>query len=400
MTKGTILYIGGFELPDKNAAAHRVINNAKAFRDLGYEVVFLGVHKDKRTGLLVDEFMGFKAYSLPYPNGIKDWLRFITSWSMYAEPLNDVQGVSHVCLYNFPAISMYRALRACRQNGIRVISDCSEWYQPSFSDGYARGVIKWVDVQLRMRWANRAVDSVVAISQFLVGYYLKRSRNVVYIPPLVDLTDRKWPQGCDAHEQVGGKVSFFYAGSPFALGSGAKKDVAKDRLDIIIRAFASIRKKSPSLKFVFNIYGLTEPDFIARHPEYRSELLALSGFVFFHGRKPHNDVMAALSNSDFMVFYRDDCLVTKAGFPTKFVEAVSAAVPVITNVNSNVSDYLESEVNGFLDKGSSVGSYVAVLEQALALDQTEMSIMRSNAAAGRRKFHYEGYVEHLKEALC
>ena len=26
--KGTVLYVGGFELPDKNAAAHRVVNNA------------------------------------------------------------------------------------------------------------------------------------------------------------------------------------------------------------------------------------------------------------------------------------------------------------------------------------------------------------------------------------
>ena len=29
MEKGTILYIGGFELPDKNAAAHRVLSNGK-----------------------------------------------------------------------------------------------------------------------------------------------------------------------------------------------------------------------------------------------------------------------------------------------------------------------------------------------------------------------------------
>ena len=32
--KGTVLYIGGFELPDKNAAAQRVVGIAKSLRDL------------------------------------------------------------------------------------------------------------------------------------------------------------------------------------------------------------------------------------------------------------------------------------------------------------------------------------------------------------------------------
>ena len=29
MEKGTVIYVGNFELPDKNAAAHRVMNNGK-----------------------------------------------------------------------------------------------------------------------------------------------------------------------------------------------------------------------------------------------------------------------------------------------------------------------------------------------------------------------------------
>ena len=36
-----IIYIGGFELPDKNAAAHRVLGNAKILRELGYKVILI-----------------------------------------------------------------------------------------------------------------------------------------------------------------------------------------------------------------------------------------------------------------------------------------------------------------------------------------------------------------------
>ena len=41
-----ILYVGGFELPDKNAAAHRVLGNAKAFRDLGNDVAFISIDSE------------------------------------------------------------------------------------------------------------------------------------------------------------------------------------------------------------------------------------------------------------------------------------------------------------------------------------------------------------------
>ncbi len=66
MSKGTIIYIGGFELPDKNAAAQRVVSNAKLLREVGYDVVLVGV--DKEISIKVDEniFYGFKTYSIKY----------------------------------------------------------------------------------------------------------------------------------------------------------------------------------------------------------------------------------------------------------------------------------------------------------------------------------------------
>ena len=43
--KGTIVYYGNFELPDKGASAHRVVNNGKIFQELGYRAVFLGTNQ-------------------------------------------------------------------------------------------------------------------------------------------------------------------------------------------------------------------------------------------------------------------------------------------------------------------------------------------------------------------
>ena len=42
-----ILYIGGFEMPNKNAAAQRVLSIAKALREGGYDTLFYGITKSE-----------------------------------------------------------------------------------------------------------------------------------------------------------------------------------------------------------------------------------------------------------------------------------------------------------------------------------------------------------------
>ena len=59
--KKTVLYIGGFELPDKNAAAHRVVGIAKGLKTLGYNVVFLNSLKNYK-GSFKKQYFGFNCF--------------------------------------------------------------------------------------------------------------------------------------------------------------------------------------------------------------------------------------------------------------------------------------------------------------------------------------------------
>ncbi len=52
----TILYIGNFDLPDKNAAAHRVLGNGCALRELGYKLVFVGASEMGKDNILDSRF--------------------------------------------------------------------------------------------------------------------------------------------------------------------------------------------------------------------------------------------------------------------------------------------------------------------------------------------------------
>ena len=118
MNSGVILYIGGFELPDKNAAAHRVLSNAKIFRKLGKKVVFIGV--DKSLDAEVDvietctEVQGFESYAVPYPNGSKKWIKYLTEINDYVKICNVLGNVEMIIMYNFQAIAMKKLMKYCR----------------------------------------------------------------------------------------------------------------------------------------------------------------------------------------------------------------------------------------------------------------------------------------------
>ena len=97
----TIIYIGGFRLPDKNAAASRVINNAKLLRDQGYKVVLIDVTDDNVTDIINTEhdIMGFSCYSIKYPKGVQ-WYRYLTSIAALKKVMSVTENVHSIIVYN------------------------------------------------------------------------------------------------------------------------------------------------------------------------------------------------------------------------------------------------------------------------------------------------------------
>ena len=57
-----IIYIGGFELPDRNAAAQRVLGIAKGLKYIGYEVRFINALKGYQVNPQNKEYYGFSTY--------------------------------------------------------------------------------------------------------------------------------------------------------------------------------------------------------------------------------------------------------------------------------------------------------------------------------------------------
>ena len=101
--KGTIIYWGNFELPDKNASANRVVSNGKIFTKLGYRVVFLGSRAASNYfGGVQKTAFDENMFEECYPASTKLWLKYVFDISTIQSLIDRFSDVKLVIAYNIP----------------------------------------------------------------------------------------------------------------------------------------------------------------------------------------------------------------------------------------------------------------------------------------------------------
>jgi len=365
-----VLYIGGFNLPDKNAAAQRVIANAKILRELNYTVKLVGLTQDKQS-LEPFEYEGFKCVNLLYPKTALEWIRMLASIRQYIPYYTEKTSI--VIAYNHPAIALKKLLDYNRKKGIKTLSDCTEWYEPN--GGLIFKAIKGWDINKRMYDIHPRLDGIITISRFLDDFYKDRGVNTLLLPPLVDKQAEKWNKKQKGSSNI---INMLYAGSP---------EGSKDRLDFVINALSIVASKGRV--FTLDIIGITESQYRDIYLNGRQE--RIPDFVFFRGRVSHEEVLNKLKSADFQIFLREDHLANRAGFPTKFAETISAGTIVLTNPSSNLKDYMKEGVNSFELNISSEDALVDSLMKPLALTKKEIDNIKNRIDTDL--FDYRQYIE-------
>ena len=364
MGKGTVLYVGGFELPDKNAAAQRVVSIAKILRDIGYNVVFLNqsTYADS-TAWKETEYFGFKCFERKKGALVKELFN-IDHIKHYIRLLGDVVAV---IAYNYPAVALRRLNKYCRQNNIKCIGDITEWYG-SKDRSIAYKIIKGSDTFYRMKYQHKKLSGNIVISDYLEAYY-RDSTNVVNLPPLVDKREEKWRQCSKTHKGV----QLVYAGSPSS---------EKERLDLIVKAISELGKRySVSLKVI----GVTREQFLEM---YRLGNIEIGDTVSFLGRISHQEVIKYVSEADYSILIRDNNRINTAGFPTKFVESISCGTAVIANNSSCIAKYFAEGKNGYLISEKSIKEELESIFEKDAKPDVEADL-----------FDYRKYINELREFM-
>lgn len=359
--KGTVLYVGGFELPDKNAAAHRVLNNAKILREIGYNVVFCGVDREISASAQSAEIIsGFESYPVPYPKSRKQWLKQMLNIGQYSYLINKFSNIRIVICYNLHAAPLAKLIRLCRRNNIKIVADCTEWYENKFSFNPVK-LIKCIDTFLCMRVFQKKCDGMIAISNYLAEYYKKSVKSIMVLPPLVDLGDEKFAfQTPKTENDI---PTFVYSGSPSA---------SKESLGDVVKCFDNIT----DLDYRLIIVGVTAEQFSAMYG-----FSPKSNKIEFRGRVPHKEALNAVRQSDYAIIIRPRTRVTMAGFPTKFVEAISVGTAVIANDTSDLSLYLKDGKNGYLAD-----------EKNLEHSLRDVLAAPINKNVSKEQFNYKNYI--------
>lgn len=382
--KKTILYIGGFVLPDKNAAAQRVIANSLIFEQLGYKVVLVGLTRDRRDAGVWFKRGNMECMNLAYPSSIGEWWNYLTSDKPYQQLIADYDPTA-VIAYNHPAVALKKLLKHNRHKGIKTIADCTEWYDPKEGNVLFKIVKKW-DVEKRMAEVHLEMDGIITISRFLDDFYKGKGKKTVLLPPLVDLQDAKWTERKCNHDDEN-KTKLIFAGSLIEN---------KDRLDWIVGSISRILPemgKEDSVELL--IVGVTEQQYRQMYQVGNDE--QLPPFVKFLGRIAHEEVIQLLLQSDFQIFLRERNLPNMAGFPTKFTESISSRTLVLTNDTSSLTDYLENGKNGFLLDIENEQALADSLKKVLALSIKDIRQLRSQMDTS--VFDYRRYIQKTEQFI-
>lgn len=396
--KNTIIYIGDFMFPHGNAGAQLVFANGKIFKALGYNVVFIGNSKslDINTNLIdtEKEISGFKNFTIPFRKQISDIRNIKRINSQIIELFDLYKGdVEAVVCYGTPtlAITILSIRNWCKRNKVSFIGNIVDLSALSHGSIPNR-ILKWSDKTLLCSIFKYGSDGIIAVSSFIKQYFEYGDNPIIVLPPLVD--SERLPQ-CTS--KANNRISIVYAGIPFPV-DGRKVDESsyKDRLDITIDLLGEVYQSNKN--FTFDIYGITENEYLGIIQRHKQLLIDLSNTIFFHGNTENEKVLQVVSNADFTINLRDVNRMTTAGFSTKFVESISCGTPTITTNTSDLSKYLIEGKNGFFinidDKEDAVNKLIYILN----LNPETVQEMKKQCYDSKL-FDYREYVDEMKVFL-
>lgn len=271
----------------------------------------------------LDFFCAFSTY-----RRIKDYLK--------------INKISTFILYNDFGILTKRLINFCKNKSIKIFQDVTEWYEKkdkplNFSDRFIPKL-----VNKRIIFYDYKLSGVIAISNYLYSYYSTQNTKVFRLPPLMDYFQKPLYKKNNVFNIV-------YAGS-----SGEK--------DLLLPLIEAVRTINNDGNYTIKLIIIGNNNINLEDEN-----------IYCIPKIPHKEVASYLCNADLSVLLRRNLRYSKAGYSTKFAEAMSLGIPMLcTKVGGCDLDICDFN-NGFLIDNNDVESILSILAKILNLYYNDYS---------------------------
>lgn len=348
-----VAYVGPIDYPSSTAPAQRMAGIIQALKFMGHNVS-VGSGSRPKAGELYRDSDGVVVHSLgelPDERWSKatrvvrglTWGRLTYDWIQRLEPKPDI-----ILVYGTPLGYLVRLNLLAHKMGVPLVIDATEWYQSSHLPGGVLGPFSLANA-LSMRFVARKAQGVIAISSFLQDHFAGQGVRTVRVPPLFSIS----PQAKQTSLPVV-PLKLCYVGSP------GNKDLAT--IKNLVRLPRVLGVAADRLRI--NIVGLDERwAAAALKGKFEADIAASS--LVFHGRLPSDQARQVILDSHFSVLQRGDERYAKAGFPSKVPESLILGTPVMTNLTSDLAEFLVPGKNAVLLDDSTLESLMAAVARSL-----------------------------------
>lgn len=397
--KNCVLYIGDFDFRNENVQAHLVKNNGMLLNSLGYHIEYVGINRradsfeviQKLSPIILDNDNCY--YELPETLNIKGLFKTFDICRAIIAKLDELKKlykISYIITYQSPtyAIAIKRIATWCKRNRTPYIVNCADL--PIFD---AQSPLRKIVMKRNWDYMHKVnykyADGVIAVSKYIAEFYHKSERPSVVIPPLYNYSAKI------SGYRPNDITTFIYTGTPFKVtGYKVNTEGMKDRLDKIIDLFIALSSKDVTYKL--NIVGISKVDYLTGVPRHRNALADNQSICFF-GKRSHKETLSMISASDFSINYRDNNLMTKAGFSTKIVESVSLGTPVVINDISDTYYYLQDGFSGY-KLTDSIEDNVSLIHKLCTFSCSDRASLKK-ALVDEQIFAYTKYADRMKQFL-
>lgn len=379
-----VLIVTHNNFPYEDAGAIRDMAFAKIFQEMGMEVSCICHNSREGSGII--EKVNFVSIYKKYENFfekaesyIELFHRFMDAFNSYIKK-NGQPKIIHAVIGNFKIFSFLKEYS--KKNKCILIYTPVEWYSPS---EFRMGILsrQFLLNEFFNRFAIDKSISIIAISTYFEKYYKNKGINTCRIPVIMDCKNNTV-----VFHRNKNKIFISY------VGSAAQKDY----LGNVIRAFAKLEERVLK-KFCFQVIGVSEKQIMQYGWISGEDRKKIGDVMLVHGRLPHNKAIEILQASDFSIMVRPSKRrYTKAGFPTKSVEAMCNGVAVMCNITSDLGLYLKDMENSVIIKDESTESIVNAIKKVACLKSDD--IQRIRRQAKKTAEEYFDYREYVKKMEC